>query len=58
MILGIFMSATVKAAVHLGQDYQENPRTAKNTDFEQVKNVVPTATPKPSIDHTTTEAVF
>ena len=29
------MSATVKAAVHLGQDYQENLRTTKNTDFEK-----------------------
>ena len=31
------MSATTKAAVHLGQDYQENLRTTKNEDFEQVK---------------------
>ena len=36
MICGIFMSATVKAAVHLGQDHQENLRTTKNTDFEKV----------------------
>ena len=27
----------MKAAVHLGQDYHENPRTTKNTDFDQVK---------------------
>ena len=33
----IFMSASMKAAVHLGQDYEENLRTTKNTDFEQVK---------------------
>ena len=31
------MSATMKAAVHLGQDCGDNLRTAKNTDFEQVK---------------------
>ena len=37
MILGIFMSATVKAVVHFGQDYPENLRTTKNTDFEEVK---------------------
>ena len=35
MVWGIFMSATVKAAVHLGQDYQENLRTTKKTDFEK-----------------------
>ena len=37
MIWRIFMSATRKAAVHLGQDYEENLRKTKNTDFEQVK---------------------
>ena len=31
------MSATLKAAVRLGQDYEENLRSNKNTDFEQVK---------------------
>ena len=35
----IFMSATMKAAVHLGQDNLENLRTTKNTDFEQVKTL-------------------
>ena len=39
MICGIFISATAKAAVHLGQDYQENLRTTKNTDFEKVKEL-------------------
>ena len=33
------MSATMKAAVHLGQDYQENLRTIKNTDFVNVKQL-------------------
>ena len=37
MIWRIFMSATIKAAVHLGQDYQENLRTTKKKDFEKVK---------------------
>ena len=31
------MSETMKAEVHLGQEYEENLRTTKNTDFEQVK---------------------
>ena len=40
MISGIFASATVKAAVHLGQDYQENLRTTKNnTDFKKVQTL-------------------
>ena len=33
------MSATMKAAVHLGQDYQVDLRTTKNTDFEKVKHL-------------------
>ena len=37
LIWGTFMSATLKAAVHLGQGYQDNLRTTKNTDFEQDK---------------------
>ena len=37
MIWEIFMSATMKTAVHLGEDYQDNLRTTKNTDFEKVK---------------------
>ena len=40
MILGIFTSATMKAAVHLGPDFDENLRTTKKTVFEQVKNIV------------------
>ena len=40
MILVIFVSATMKAAVHLGQDYQDNSRTTKNMDFEKVKQLV------------------
>ena len=37
VIWGIFMSATLKAAVQLGQDYQDNLRTTKNTDFDNIK---------------------
>ena len=33
------MSATMKAAVHLGQDYPGNWRATKNTDFEKVKQL-------------------
>ena len=36
MIWRIFMSATANAAVHLGQDYQENIRTTKNTESQTV----------------------
>ena len=37
MIWRIFTSATAEAAVHLGQVYQDNLRTDKNTDFDKVK---------------------
>ena len=39
MIWGILTSATMRAAVYLGQDYQDNLRTTKNTDFEKVKKI-------------------
>ena len=39
MIWRIFLSATMKAAVHLGQDYQENLRTTKNIDFEKAQQL-------------------
>ena len=39
MIRGIFMSRTVKVAVHFGQDYQENLCITKNADFEKVKHL-------------------
>ena len=35
----MFISATKKAAVHLGPDYEENLRTTKNTDVQQVKTL-------------------
>ena len=37
--LGVVVSATVKAAAHLGQYYQENMRTTMKTDFEKVKQL-------------------
>ena len=39
MIWGISMSATMKAEVHLGQDYQENLLTTRNTNFEKFKQL-------------------
>ena len=39
MIWGIFMSAIMKAAVHLGQDYQQNLCTTEDTDFEKVRTL-------------------
>ena len=39
MTWGMFMSAAMKAAVHLGQDYQNNLRSTKNTDFEKIKQL-------------------
>ena len=43
IIWRLFMSATMKAAVHLGQYYQENLRTTKNTDFEKDKTLFDTS---------------
>ena len=39
MIWEILMSATMRAAIHLGQDYQENIHYTKNTDFEKIKRL-------------------
>ena len=39
MIWGILMSATMKAAVHFGQDCQKNLRGTKKTDLEKVKRL-------------------
>ena len=33
------MSATMVAAVHLGQDYQDNLRTTRDADFEKIKQL-------------------
>ena len=37
MIWGMFMSATMRAALYLGTDCEENLCTTKRTDFEQLK---------------------
>ena len=50
MIWRIFMSATTKAAVHLGQDFLENLRTTKNTYFKQVKTLFDISQ-KPGLKH-------
>ena len=39
IIWRIFMSATMKAAIHLGPTYQQNLCTAKNTDFEPLRSL-------------------
>ena len=39
MIWGILMSATWKAAVHLGRDCLDNLRTTMNTDFEKFETL-------------------
>ena len=31
------MSATMKAAIHLGENYENNLFTYRNTDFEELK---------------------
>ena len=37
--LGNFTLAPMMASVHLGQNYQENLRATKNTDFEKAKQL-------------------
>ena len=39
MIWRVLMSATMKAAVHLGQDFSDNLRITRNTDFEKVEQL-------------------
>ena len=39
MIWRIFMSATKRAVVHLGQHYQEHLRTTRNMDFGKIKQL-------------------
>ena len=43
MIWGMFMSATMKAAVHLGPTYKEHLSTTKNMDFDQIKHLFDTS---------------
>ena len=39
MTWGSFMSASIKAAVHLEQDYQETSLTTRNMDFDKIKQL-------------------
>ena len=38
--MGIFMSVTLQAAVHLGKDYTENLRSTKNQPLKSAKQVI------------------
>ena len=35
----MFMTSSMKAAIHLGPDFLENSEIYKNTKFENIKNV-------------------
>ena len=37
MICGLFITASIKAAVHLGKDYEENVHVMKSTEFSKVR---------------------
>ena len=39
LIWGLFMSATMKAAIHLGPNYIENVEVYRNTNFEEIQNL-------------------
>ena len=39
MIWGLFLSTTMNAAVHLGQNYNENLVIHRNTNFEELKRL-------------------
>ena len=36
---GMFMTSSMKADIHLGQDFLENSEIFKNTKFENIENV-------------------
>ena len=36
---GLFMSSSMRAAIHLEQNYERNLETYKSTDFEQIENL-------------------
>ena len=38
LMWGLFMSSTMKAAIHLGPNYTENLEVFKNTNFEEIEN--------------------
>ena len=37
--MGMFMASSMKAAIHLGQDFLKNSEIYKNTRFENIENV-------------------
>ena len=37
--LRIFLTASVKAAVHLGKDYEENLRVTRKTEFFEIRHL-------------------
>ena len=39
LMWGLFMSSTMKAAIHLGPNYTENLKVYKNTNFEEIQNL-------------------
>ena len=39
LIWGLFMSTTMKSAVHLGREYQQNLIAYRNTNFEELKTL-------------------
>ena len=39
LIWGLFMRTTMKASVHLEQNYNENLVTSRNTNFEELKTL-------------------
>ena len=36
---GDYMTASMKAAVHLGKDYEDNLRVTKNTEFSEIRSL-------------------
>ena len=50
LIWGLFMSTTMKAAIHLGPHYVENLGLYKNTNFEELQNLFD-ITQKLTLDH-------
>ena len=37
--MGLFMTSSVKAAIHFGRDFEENSETYKYMKFENIENV-------------------
>ena len=50
LIWGLFMSTSMKAAVHLGPNYIENLEVFRNTNFEELQNLFD-LTQKLILDH-------